>query len=162
MTLEERLNSLKEAFTGKTAEVEAKASEVASLSAKVEEMTAAMSAKDASLAEFSAKVADLSAKLSAADELRAKAEAQAKEIASSQETAGKKAAAIAASVGVTPVEVTPAEAAVASKSDEDITQEWVALKQKDGKAASDSEGCKSNELVASSNENGLPAPVNRL
>ncbi len=38
---------------------------------------------------------------------------------------------------MTPVEVTPAEAAVASKSDEDITQEWVALKQKDGKAASE-------------------------
>jgi chromosome segregation ATPase len=137
MTLEERLNSLKEAFTGKTAEVEAKASEVASLSAKVDELTAAMSAKDASLAEFVAKVDDLSAKLAAADELRSKAEAQAKEITASQETAGKKAAAIAASVGVNPLEVTPAEVAATSKSDEDISAEWVALKQKDGKAASD-------------------------
>lgn len=137
MTLEERLNSLKEAFTGKTAEVEAKASEVASLSAKVEELTAAMSAKDAALVEFTAKVEELSAKLAAADELRAKAEAQAKEIAASQETAGKKAAAIAASVGVNPLEVTPAEVAATSKSDEDISAEWVALKQKDAKAASE-------------------------
>lgn len=137
MTLEERLNSLKEAFTGKTAEVEAKASEVASLSAKVEELTAAMSAKDAALAEFTAKVEDLSAKLAAADELRAKAEAQAKDIVASQETAGKKAAAIAASVGVQPLEVTPAEASAVAKSDEEITQEWVALKQTDPKAASD-------------------------
>jgi len=137
MTLEERLNSLKEAFTGKTAEVEAKASEVASLSAKVEELTAAMSAKDASLAEFAAKVEDLTAKLAAADEIRAKAEDQAKEISASQETADKKAAAIAASVGVAPLEVTPAEVAASSKSDEDITAEWVALKQSDPKAASD-------------------------
>lgn len=137
MTLEERLNSLKEAFTGKTAEVEAKASEVASLSAKVEELTAAMSAKDASLAEFAAKVEDLTAKLAAADEIRAKAEAQAKEISASQETAGKKAAAIAASVGVNPLEVTPAEVAATSKSDEDISAEWVALKQTNPKAASD-------------------------
>jgi hypothetical protein len=96
-----------------------------------------MSAKDASLAEFAAKVDDLTAKLAAADEIRAKAEAQAKEITASQETAGKKAAAIAASVGVTPLEVTPAEVAATSKSDEDISAEWVALKQKDGKAASD-------------------------
>lgn len=137
MTLEERLNSLKEAFTGKTAEVEAKASEVASLSAKVEDLTAAMSAKDASLAEFAAKVEDLTAKLAAADEIRAKAEAQAKEISASQETAGKKAASIAASVGVNPLEVTPAEVAATSKSDEDISAEWVALKQTNPKAASD-------------------------
>jgi len=137
MTLEERLNSLKEAFTGKTAEVEAKASEVASLSAKVEEMTAAMSAKDASLAEFTAKVTDLSSKLAAADELRAKAEAQAASITASQESAAKKAAHIAASVGVQPLEVTPSEVAAASKSDAEISEEWVALKQKDAKQASD-------------------------
>jgi chromosome segregation ATPase len=137
MTLEERLNSLKEAFTGKTAEVEAKASEVASLSAKVEEMTAAMSAKDASLADFTAKVTDLSAKLAAADELRAKAEAQAASITASQESAAKKAAHIAASVGVQPLEVTPSEVAAASKSDAEISEEWVALKQKDAKQASD-------------------------
>ena len=137
MTLEERLNSLKEAFTGKTAEVEAKASEVASLSAKVEEMTAAMSAKDASLVEFTAKVTDLSAKLAAADELRAKAEAQAASITASQESAAKKAAHIAASVGVQPLEVTPSEVAAASKSDAEISEEWVALKQKDAKQASD-------------------------
>jgi|GEM_PF-3959299 len=137
MTLEERLNSLKEAFTGKTAEVEAKASEVASLSAKVEEFTASMSAKDAAIVEFTAKVQDLTAKLAAADELRAKAEAQAAAISASQETAGKKAAVIAASVGVQPLEVTPAEVAATSKSDEDITAEWVALKQKDAKAASE-------------------------
>ena len=137
MTLEERLNSLKEAFTGKTAEVEAKASEVASLTAKVDELTAAMSAKDASLAEFTAKVDDLSAKLAAADELRAKAEAQAAAISASQETAGKRAAAIAASVGVSPLEVTPSEVAATSKSDAEISEEWVALKQKDAKVASD-------------------------
>ena len=40
-------------------------------------------------------------------------------------------------MGVQPVEVLPVEAAAASKSDEEITQEWVALKQKDAKAASE-------------------------
>lgn len=137
MTLEERLNSLKEAFTGKTAEVEAKATEVASLSAKVEEMTLVMSAKDVSLVELAAKVDDLTSKLAAADALRSKAEAQALAITASQETAGKKAAIIAASVGVQPLEVTPSEVAAVAKSDVQISEDWVALKQTDQKAASE-------------------------
>lgn len=137
MTLEERLNSLKEAFTGKTAEVEAKANEVTALTAKVSELTASLDKSAAFGAGLEAKVAELSAALLAAEDIRAKAEAQAASISASQESAAKKAAHIAASVGVQPLEVTPSEVAAASKSDAEISEEWVALKQKDGKAASD-------------------------
>lgn len=137
MTLAERLQALQEAFTGKSAEAEAKGNEVASLSAKVEELTSGLASKEASIVEMTAKVAELSAALAAAEEVKASAEAKAQEILASQETAGKKAAAIAASVGVQPVEILPVEIEAAAKSDSEISEEWVSLKQKDAKAASD-------------------------
>lgn len=136
MTLEETLNSLKEAFTGKSAEAE---SHAAALAAKETELATA-AAKVQSLMDnelaLSAKVAALESELAKAKEIAvasiaAKAEAEAK-----IESAGKKAAAIAASVGVEPVEVSPASVE-SVKSAEDITAEWVALKQTDPKAASD-------------------------
>lgn len=104
-SIEERLNSLKEAFVGKSAEAEAKAVEVNALNAKVEELTAAVASKEAAVVEVAAKVASLEASLKDAV---AKAEALMKEkaaIEASFETAGKKAAKIAASVGVEPLEV---------------------------------------------------------
>lgn len=137
MTLEETLKSVKEAFVGKSAEAEAKASEVNALTAKVAELTEGLSAKEASIVELSAKLEDISAKLASAEAMVAKAEAQANEIKASQESAGKKAASIAASVGVSPVEVTPGEASAVAKSDEDIAQEWASLKQQDAKKASE-------------------------
>jgi chromosome segregation ATPase len=137
MTLEETLKSVKEAFVGKSAEAEAKASEIVALNAKVAELTEGLSAKEASIVELSAKLSDVSAKLASAEDMIAKAELKVKEIQASQETAGQKAAQIAASVGVTPVEVTPGQEAVASKSDEEIAQEWASLKQEDAKKASE-------------------------
>ena len=136
-SIEERLNSLKEAFVGKSAEAEAKAVEVNALNAKVEELTAAVAAKETFAAEIVAKVAVLEASLKDAVE---KAEALMKEkaaIEASFETAGKKAAKIAASVGVEPLEVSPAIAATEAKTDDEIAQEWAAMKQKDAKAASE-------------------------
>ena len=136
-SIEERLNSLKEAFVGKSAEAEAKALEVSTLNAKVEELTAAVAAKDTLAAEVVAKVASLESSLKNAVE---KAEALMKEkaaIEASFETAGKKAAKIAASVGVEPLEVSPAVSAVEAKTDDEIAQEWAAMKQKEPKAASE-------------------------
>lgn len=136
-SIEERLNSLKEAFVGKSAEAEAKAVEVNALNAKVEELTAAVASKEAAVVEVAAKVASLEASLKDAV---AKAEALMKEkaaIEASFETAGKKAAKIAASVGVEPLEVSPGAVASEAKTDDEVAQEWAALKQKDAKAASE-------------------------
>jgi uncharacterized protein (DUF3084 family) len=137
MTLEETLKSLKEAFVGKSAEAEAKANEVNALTAKISELTESVSSKEAMISELSAKLEDVSSKLASAEEMKAKAEQIAQEIKASQETAAKKAASIAASVGVTPVEVSPAESVAQSKSDEEVAQEWASLKQKDAKQASE-------------------------
>jgi chromosome segregation ATPase len=136
-SIEERLNSLKEAFVGKSAEAEAKALEVNALNAKVEELTAAVAAKDTLAAEVVAKVASLEASLKDAV---AKAEALMKEKAAMEasfETAGKKAAKIAASVGVEPLEVSPGSVVAEAKTDDEVAQEWAAMKQKDAKAASE-------------------------
>jgi len=130
MTFEERFNSLKQAFTGKTAEVEAKIAELSAVNAKVEELTNALSAKEGTIVELTAKLAEASDKV-------ALAEKTLNEIKTSQESAGKKAAVIAASVGVQPLEVNPAQASTEAKSDEDLVLEWTALKQKDAKAASE-------------------------
>lgn len=137
MTLAERLQALQEAFTGKSAEVDAKAAEVTSLTEKVASLDAIVGEKSAALAVATAKIDELTKALAAAEEVRAKAEAQASEILASQETAGKKAAALAAEVGVQPVEVAIGEVVAKAQSDEEIAQEWAALKQKDSKAASD-------------------------
>lgn len=137
MTLAERLQALQEAFTGKSAEVDAKAAEVTSLTEKVASIEAVVGEKSAALAVATAKIEELTKALAEAEAIRAKAESQAAEILASQETAGKKAAALAAEVGVQPVEVAPGEAVAQAKSDEEIAQEWASLKQKDAKAASD-------------------------
>jgi len=129
MTLEKLYTDLKEAFTGKTAEVEAKAGEVASLTAKVAEMTAAISSKEAAFVELAAQAKDMADKLASAEAFAKKAQEDVARIAAAQETAGKKAATIVADAGVLPVEVTPGEATSASKSDDEIVTEWSAMKQ---------------------------------
>ena len=129
MTLEESLNKLKEAFVGKSAEAEAKASEAVALNAKVAELTSALSLKEESLLGLNAKVAELSEKLASAEALAAKASEEAQRIASAQESAGKKAAVIVANAGINnPVEIIPAEAAT-PKSDEQVVEEWSSMKQ---------------------------------
>jgi predicted RNase H-like nuclease (RuvC/YqgF family) len=134
MTIEERLNSLKEAFTGKAAEAEASSAELAkakeALEAKDGELKAALdlaAATNSAMEKMAAKIAELEGAL-------AEASKNYKALEASFETAGKKAAKIAASVGVEPVEVSPAES-VAVKTDEEIAQEWALLKKSDPKAA---------------------------
>jgi len=135
MTLEETLNSLKEAFTGKSAEAE---SHAAALAAKETELAAALALVETlkgNEAAVTAKVTALETELASAKQaveaaVLAKAAAEAK-----IESAGKKAAAIAASVGVEPVEVSPV-ASETAKSGQELTAEWVKMKQTDPKAAS--------------------------
>lgn len=128
MTLEKLYTDLKEAFTGKTAEVEAKAGEIAALNAKVTEMSAALSSKEAAFVELAAQAKEMADKLATAEAFAKKAQEDVARIAAAQETAGKKAAAIVADAGVAPVEVTPGEANAAAKSDDEIVAEWSAMK----------------------------------
>ena len=74
MTLEKLYTDLKEAFTGKTVEVEAKAGEIASLNAKVAEMTAAISSKEAAFVELAAQAKDMADKLASAEAFAKKAQ----------------------------------------------------------------------------------------
>ena len=138
MTLEQTLNALKNALGGKSDEAKALSEKVATLEATVAanaEVIAAAESHKANADALAAKVATLEAELTKARELAstfktAKIEAEAK-----IESAGKKAAALAASVGVSPIEVSPVETATTAKTNQEIADEWVALKQKDPKAA---------------------------
>lgn len=144
MNLEQTLVALKEAFTGKSAEAEASATELAS----AKEALAAATAENATFAALvesvkadkvalEAKVASLEAELAKATDL-AKVALEAQKAAEAKvESAGKKAAAIAASVGVDAVEVTPAETSASAKTNQEIADQWVALKKDDPKAASE-------------------------
>jgi DNA repair exonuclease SbcCD ATPase subunit len=124
MTLEESFKALKQAFTGKSAEAEALANEHAKVVAVNAELTAKVSALEAEVAKiesFSKQVEELTAKLSAAEIEKAQAVAQ-------NETAGKKAAVIASSVGVTAVEISPAHEAQANgaKSNAEVWAAYLA------------------------------------
>jgi hypothetical protein len=137
MTIEESFNKLKEAFGIKSAEVDAKATELTALNEKVTELTAQVGAKEATLIEMAAKV---TAAEEAAKAAVAKAEAlmsEKKALESTFESAAKQAAKIAASVGVEAVEVAPEGVEAKGKSNDELAQEWAALRQKDAKAASD-------------------------
>jgi chromosome segregation ATPase len=134
MTLEETLNSLKEAFTGKSAEAETHAAALAAKQTELTEALAIVESLKGNETALNAKVASLEADLAKAKELAAAAVAAKAEAEAKIESAGKKAASIAASVGVEPVEVSPA-VVESAKSAEDMTAEWVALKQTDPKAA---------------------------
>ena len=144
MNLEDTLASLKEAFTGKSAEAETFSKELADTKALVEskdaELKVALGLSDSLKADKSAleaKVAALEGELTKANELAAAAIAAQKAAESKIESAGKKAAEIAASVGVDePVEVSPV-ASESAKSNDDLAAEWASLRQTDAKAASD-------------------------
>lgn len=135
MSLEDTLSKLKEAFTGKSAEAEAAVKELAQAKelalaeqAKAAEAVAFAEATKATLEKNAAKIAELEAALAEMSKQKVALEA-------SFETAAKQAAKIAASVGVDPVEVSPAVSAQAAKTGEEIAIEWAALKQSDPKAA---------------------------
>lgn len=135
MSLEDTLSKLKEAFTGKSAEAETAVNELAQAKelalaeqAKAAEAVAFAEATKATLEKNAAKIAELEAALAEMSKQKVALEA-------SFETAAKQAAKIAASVGVDPVEVSPAISAQAAKTGEEIAIEWAALKQSDPKAA---------------------------
>lgn len=137
MNLEDALNSLKEAFSGKSAEAEASAAKITALEESEKVALALVESMKGDKAALEAKVASLEADLAKAQELAAAAVEAQKAAESKVESAGKKAAAIAASVGVDPVEISPVQAAVPGKSDEEVAQEWAVLRQTDAKAASE-------------------------
>jgi len=138
MTLEQTLNALKNTLGGKSDEAKALAEKVTALEATIlanAEALAGAEAIKAVAAELTTKVATLEAELSKAIELNTLLKTAKTEAEGKIESAGKKAAAIAASVGVEPVEVSPAVFTEKSKTPQDIADEWVALKQTDPKAA---------------------------
>jgi hypothetical protein len=144
MNLEQTLVALKEAFTGKSAEAEANAKSLAEAQAlitKNEEANkvalALVESLNADKSALEAKVATLESELTKAAEVAKAALAAQKAAEDKIETAGKKAASIAASVGVDAVEVTPVESTASSKSNEEIAAEWAVLRQKDPKGASE-------------------------
>ncbi|NBV53945.1 MAG: hypothetical protein EBR83_10590 [Verrucomicrobia bacterium] len=136
LSLEERFNALQAAFTGKTTEVESKVAEVSALTAKIGELDAVVASKEATLIEMNAKFTEVTEKFAASETLIASLRSELEQAKAAHESAGKKAANIVASVGVNPVEVSPADVAVSAKNDQEIADEWVALKQKDAKEAS--------------------------
>jgi len=110
MTLEESFKALKSAFTNKTVEAEAHAKEISALKAKNDTLSAEYSALlekfEAScqaVAERNAleeKVESLLKTLAETEKLKAEAVSQI-------ESVGKKASAVIASAGATPVEISP-------------------------------------------------------
>lgn len=137
MTLEDSLKALKAAFTSKSAEAEAFAKEMSELKTKNDtlaaEYAAAVEKLEASAAVISerdaaiAKVEELTKALASAEDLKKQAVTQI-------ESVGKKAASIAASVGVAPVEVNPADA-VSAKSPEEVWTEYCGMKDPAAKLA---------------------------
>lgn len=129
MTLEQSFQALKSAFTSKSSEAEKMAAEISELKAKndtiaaeyatvVEKLEAAgavAAERDAAIA----KVDELTKALAAAAETKAQAVAQI-------ETVGKESAKIAAAVGVSPVEISAADAA-AQKSPQEIWTEYCSM-----------------------------------
>jgi hypothetical protein len=130
MTLEQSLKALKAAFTSKTGEAEAMSKEMADLKASnislKEQLKAASSFMEAAKVveaqrdEAIAKIEEITKSLAVAEATKVEAVKQI-------ETAGKKAASIAASVGVTPVEISAADSAV-SKTPEEVWNEYLAIK----------------------------------
>lgn len=134
MTIEESFSKMKAAFESLTTSDSVKAKELADISAK------ALAAEQA-LAEKSAAFDALNTTISALTEKVNALEVEKKELASAVESlknfnanAGKTSAAIVASVGVDPVAVSPAGASTA-KTDDDVSAEWISMKQSDPKAA---------------------------
>ena len=126
MTLEQSLKALKSAFTSKSGEAEAMTKEISELKAKNTELVSASASASKDLKalatarserdEAISKLNELTKALAASEELK-------KQAVSQIETVGKKAASIAASVGVTPVEISASDSA-SSKSPEEIWNEY--------------------------------------
>jgi len=124
MTLEQSLNALKAAFTGKSAEAEKLAAEHASVVSINAELTNKISSLEIEAAKadaMSKQIEELTAKLNESEKLK---ESAVKQI----ESVGKKSAAIAASVGVPAVEISPAGETAAPKSNAEIWETYISEK----------------------------------
>ena len=139
MTLEASLKALKAAFTSKSTEAEAFAKELSAAKAKNETLAAELDTLKEAASSAPALVAERDAAVAKVAELtKALAEANAvkAEAVSQIESVGKVAAKMAASVGVSPAEISPADVvAEASKSDSEIWSEYCSIKDSSAKVA---------------------------
>jgi hypothetical protein len=151
MTIEESFNKIKEALGIKSAEADTIATELnaarTSLTEKEATITELMKSVDAHRAEL----AKAATRISEMENTVAEAVKKYAALEQSFETAAKKAAKIAASVGVEPVECAPVADTAASKTNEEVAQEWAALKQKDAKAASEFYSKNRSAILAAAN-----------
>lgn len=137
MTLEQSLKALKAAFTTKSGEAEALSKQISKLKEENAALVAAASAAEKELEKLSAVSAERDEAVSKLSELTAKlaeAEKQKAQAVEQIESVGKKSASIAASVGVTPVEISASDA-VANKSPEEVWNEYIAIKDPSQKVA---------------------------
>ena len=138
MTLEQTLKTLKAAFSSKSAEAEAFASQLSEMKAKndtlaaeyatVAEQLIAANAAVAERNEAIAKVETLTKALAEADAHKAQAVAQI-------ESAGKVGAKIAAAVGVAPIEIAVNEITASAKSPSEVWEEYVSITDPAAKVA---------------------------
>jgi predicted RNase H-like nuclease (RuvC/YqgF family) len=135
MTLEQSLKALKSAFSGKSAEVDSLSAQISTLKASNESLSAELGLAVEKLDANAGVVAERDALAAKVDELT-KALAESNKIkaeaVSQIETVGKKAAAIVASVGASPVEL-PVEAS--TKVAADVWAEYLEIKDPVAKAA---------------------------
>ena len=131
MTLEQSLKALKAAFTSKSGEAEALASKISELQAKNDTLAAEYASAVEKLEAAAGAIAERDAAVAKVEELTkalAASEAVKKEAVGQIESAGKVAAKMAASVGVTPAEISPVDTVAASKSNEEIWTEYCGIK----------------------------------
>lgn len=129
MTLEESLKALKSAFTSKTSEAEKMSAEISQLKADKETLNAeflAVTEKLEASAAFAKERDDAIAKVEELTKALASSETIKKEAVEQIETVGKKSASIAASVGVSPVEISSADA-VAFKTPAETWQDYLSI-----------------------------------
>lgn len=129
MTLEESLKALKSAFTSKSGEAEAMAKEVVSLKEQNKELSSKYASAQKLLEASAAVVAERDSAIAKVEEMAkalAAAESLKKEAVAQIESVGKKSASIAASVGVSPVEISASDSATA-KSPEEVWNEYLGI-----------------------------------
>jgi predicted nucleic acid-binding Zn-ribbon protein len=135
MTIEESFNKIKEALGIKSAEVDNIATELTAARTSLTEKEAIVAELTKSADLHKVELAKAAARISEMENTVSEATKKYAALEQSFETAAKKAAKIAASVGVEPVECAPVADETASKTNDEIAQEWAAIKQKDAKAA---------------------------
>jgi predicted nucleic acid-binding Zn-ribbon protein len=131
MTLEETLKSLKTAFSGKSAEAEAMSKEIAALKSQVETLNAEKALVIEQFNAAEAKAAESALAIAKVEELNkalATAEAQKVAAVSQIESVGKVAAKMVAAVGAAPVEINPAETAASPKTNAEVWEEFMTMK----------------------------------